>query len=423
MLCLIYARQRLKALLAEIDHLKESEFPYVHSKEALDQTDVLFRKLLHGLKQYDEQSDKGIVAQQCARTLSFLIQYLPLLGFILRSTNVRNAFEIYHPLRRLAAQVLEPTVGKKDRKTKLVLSSEWTYSPLTYTEITQLPGLVLIGMPAHESANPLLAPLAGHELGHSAWGRSRKTYWNHLKPKIKQAIINTITAGWQAKNYSRFFPGFTAPTQVAGSLEAMELWQQALTLAMKQAEESYCDFVGLRVFGESYLHAFAYLLAPKSIGQRSVRYPNMVVRSTNLTHAANTYGIRVPTGYTAMFEDLDEPPMLNFEKFRVSVADEALVKVVTELIDMADKMVTASGIPLPSDSEAERIYNKLERVMPDEDAKCLADILNAGWRAFGNDNLWPKYLELAESRHAVLNELVLKNVEIFEIKQIVKEAP
>ena len=56
-----------------------------------------------------------------------------------------------------------------NRETRLILSSEWDYSPFMYDQITDLPSFVFIGLPACESANPLLLPLAGHELGHSVW--------------------------------------------------------------------------------------------------------------------------------------------------------------------------------------------------------------------------------------------------------------
>lgn len=51
---------------------------------------------------------------------------------------------------------------------------------------TDLPNFVLIGFPAPESGNPLLIPLAGHELGHTVWkGRS-------LASKYKKSIEDTI---------------------------------------------------------------------------------------------------------------------------------------------------------------------------------------------------------------------------------------
>mgnify|MGYP001286141063 CR=1 FL=1 len=151
--------------MGEVARLRQSEFPYKHSVEALDRIDKLFTRKLARLNAFGHSSDPAIVSQECALALRDVFRYLPLLGFILRSTNVRNAFEVYGPLLRLASAVLEPGVAKGDRRTRLLLSSEWDYSPHVYTEIADLPGFVLIGLPAPESSNPLLVPLAGHELG------------------------------------------------------------------------------------------------------------------------------------------------------------------------------------------------------------------------------------------------------------------
>jgi hypothetical protein len=52
----------------------------------------------------------------------------------------------------------------------VVISSEWDFSPLTYSlNVSVLPNFLLIGMPVPESGNALILPLAGHELGHSVW--------------------------------------------------------------------------------------------------------------------------------------------------------------------------------------------------------------------------------------------------------------
>src|SRR4029079_7231830 len=100
------------------------------------------------LNGFDAQSDQTIVKQTCALDLHHLFTYLPLLGFVLRSTNVRNAFEVFRPLLRLAGDIRDPGVPKGKRKTELVLSSEWDYSPFVYREMPKLPGFVMIGIPS-----------------------------------------------------------------------------------------------------------------------------------------------------------------------------------------------------------------------------------------------------------------------------------
>ena len=114
------------------------------------------------LESLSDDDDPNAVKTACNESLKQLFRILPLLGFIVRSTSVRNSFEVFWPLLRLARQVLQTDA-------KLILSSEWLYSPF-YRPSADLSDYVLLGFPASESSNPLLVPLAGHELGHTNGG-------------------------------------------------------------------------------------------------------------------------------------------------------------------------------------------------------------------------------------------------------------
>src|SRR5437588_3722657 len=97
-----YARRRVAAFLEEVKHVAESEFPYQDSEDALKQLKELFERKLGRLQEFDEKSYQSIVTRECTLSLEALFRYLPRLGFILRSTNVRNAFELFGPILRLA---------------------------------------------------------------------------------------------------------------------------------------------------------------------------------------------------------------------------------------------------------------------------------------------------------------------------------
>jgi len=75
-------------------------------------------------------------------------------------------------------------------QTKLIVSSEWEFSPFVYRSITGFPGFVLIGLPATESSNPLVIPLAGHELGHSVWERNKLA--GYFNSRIRQSILKEV---------------------------------------------------------------------------------------------------------------------------------------------------------------------------------------------------------------------------------------
>ncbi|MCW3094944.1 MAG: hypothetical protein JWL77_562 [Chthonomonadaceae bacterium] len=413
-----YACKRLSTFLEEVARLKTSEFPYSHSKEALERLNQLFQRKLDRLQGFDSQSDVGVVRRESALALHALISLLPLVGFIIRSTNVRNAFEVYQPLLDLASNVLEWDVPLGQRKTRLLLSSEWEYSPFIYSEIVDLPDFVLIGLPAPESANPLLVPLAGHELGHRIWAKRRTG--DHFEQRITDEIYTVISNRWT--ECQQVFDLYSIQeSEIRNDLFVMEIVGSALSYALRQAEESFCDFIGVRIFGVSYLYAFSYLLSPNNVGPRTSAYPHLLARIYNIMEAAKQYDVTTPDNWEALFENCAEPNFESRDRLVLSIADAARQAVIQLLIDKADSDITVASIPKPSIEEAQRIYERFLLVVPAENAKCLADILNAAWLAYEEPDLWNKIPRISQARDEVLKELVLKNIEVFEIEQILRE--
>jgi hypothetical protein len=430
------ARGRVQAFLEELARLEEAEFPYDHAKEAAEHLTSLFRLKLARLETLDSKTDPAVVKLQCEQALVALFHAMPLAGFLLRATNVRNAFELYRPLLRLARDVLEPTKALASRQTKLVVASEWDYSPLTL-RVPDLPGFVLIGLPAPESANPLLVPLAGHELGHALWAQNDVA--NALQSVIKKHILDAIKRRWST--YLKAFPGLTItkPTELTTDRLAIESWQAPYRWSLLQAKEIYCDLFGLIVFGTSYLHAFAYLLAPKS-GFRSPEYPDRNRRVRHLVTAASDLGIDVPRGYQELFADDTIPGLSPSDNFRVSIADAACDMVVRDLRRRAEAAARQGGVSgrpsTPSrrarrprrargrigsgKQEVRRIAGRLRRVVPAEGCRSLADMMNAAWAVAQEPGLWKEMPELHRKRASILRELVLKNMEIFEIEAILR---
>lgn len=66
-----------------------------------------------------------ISGENLAGISEYITENMNILGMILRSTNVRNPFELYFPFKRLAKTLLDGNV-------KLLMSSEWDFVPFTY---------------------------------------------------------------------------------------------------------------------------------------------------------------------------------------------------------------------------------------------------------------------------------------------------
>jgi hypothetical protein len=150
------SKQKLLNISRTIDNLLEGDFPISSGRTALRRLTRVFeelgRKLDRARKLNDESSEKQIATLINLK----VIEVLPVLGFIIRSTNVRNAFELLDPLQVISNSILEG-------RPQLLLSSEWDYVPFAYPQtLEDLKSFVLIGMPASETSSALLVPLAGH---------------------------------------------------------------------------------------------------------------------------------------------------------------------------------------------------------------------------------------------------------------------
>jgi hypothetical protein len=408
----------LTTFLGEIRALEGSEFPYVSSLDGLKVLDQLVVQNLTRLESLDPSTTPAVVRQQCALALSVIWKYLPIVGFILRSTNVRNAFEVYGPCLRLARKLLEPSIPAGQSTTKLILSSEWSYSPFIYKEFPELVDFVLIGLPAHESGNPLLVPLAGHELGHRLW--AKKPHHFTFAKKVLSEVIRLIEQEWG--EYTQAFPLIKIkPAELSTNLYALESYRLALAWAMKQVEETYCDLIGLRLFGKSYLHAFSYILSPSTPGGRAVFYPNFTARVGNLEKGAAAFSIEVPQDYGGRFQDMPMPKLLAGEKFQSKIADLTLVQLFPDILKHAESDVTAAAIPSTSETESKRVTDRFRLAVPAENIENWISIVNAGWIVYEDDAFWSGNSSLQAAKDRVLKELMLKNIEIFEIEQILKE--
>jgi len=403
-----FAKKQLHACLDEVGRIKESEFPYSHPKEALLKIEELLTGLSRSFALIDNNSDAKAVRNLGDKAITRISYYLPILGFVLRSTNARNAFEIHGPLLRLSRDVLGP-------QTKLIVSSEWDYSPFIYTGIQNLPDFVLIGLPAFESANPFLFPLAGHELGHSIWNNfiwADATFANNQTKKIQSAIYAALS-GHRQSEFSKLFPA-TNPTDLT-------FWpyvERAVQWAVLQAEEIFCDFVGLHLFAESYLHATSYFLANNANENRSCQYPNVKRRVEHLVTAASSWNITVPSNYLGLFQDKKEPTD-EVQRFLVSLADDGSLFVAQELAKKAATYLSTA--PKREDNKVKYIAERFRLAVPGDKAGSLTNILNAAWQALEDPNFnneWKSKLQLDDKGvEGLLKELVLKSIEILEIEQ------
>lgn len=77
-----YAIQRVRGVLGEIENLKDEDFPYRHSRLALEELERSISQRLELLSDLGENDDPTTVKTACNESLQQLFRILPLLGFI-----------------------------------------------------------------------------------------------------------------------------------------------------------------------------------------------------------------------------------------------------------------------------------------------------------------------------------------------------
>jgi hypothetical protein len=274
-----------------------------------------------------------------------------------------------------------------------------------------LPNFALIGLPAQESSNPLLISLAGHELGHNIWDQQGlgKKYDAPIRRAVLEALKNPK---WN--EYTLLYPQIKK-SDLETDMFARGTWIPAHSWGMLQLEEIFCDAMGIRLFGEAYLHAFAYVLAPGMPGERHLHYPNIIKRVEYLERTAKAYSINIPSGYLAGFDPEDEPTDPN-RRLLVSTADIAAASLVDDIVDEAKNFADTKKVPVRDANKSNQICSDFELVIPARAPSTMTDILNAGWECFHRNDLWADIKQIkSTAKMRVLYDLILKSFEVSEV--------
>jgi hypothetical protein len=391
------ARRRVDAFLEQIDVLATSSFPHLDGKAALEK---IRRHCLDRRKDLDLPADTraDLIDRLCLQLSDELADYTDILGFILRSTNVRNPFELHFVLKAL----IQKSLGQK---ADLLISSEWAYVPFTYPmSVDLLPDFVLIGTPAPESGNPLLTPLAGHEIGHSAWrvfgfpGR----YARLVSDAVDAELGRNVKA---RKEIELQMP--------MGALQSARARDECAEHALKQLEEVFCDLFGLYLFGEAYVAAFDYLLGPGGYA-RALNYPSDAQRLRFLVAFAGSDALRLTIDPALTSHWIEGRPAQE-DRPTAEIVDAVVSELVPAMRNELLGRLRASGVRSPDAAIVRSVLEAFERGEPYGERAELGEIVTAGWRRLRSLEEQPG-LDTVErrKRHRVLGDLVLKSVEVAE---------
>lgn len=389
---------KLEQVLNSIDRIAGANFPHGDSETALRIIRGYFEEKRKSIRSLPRQEETAVdVLQEYLReTRDEVRRYTKYLGIILRSTNLRNNFEVYHPLKRLAQKAVS-------KNTRLIISSEWEFTPFTYPmNLSALPNFIIVGTPATESLNLLVMPLAGHEIGHSVWSRlpNRTKFETDLRDEC---------AAYVGANMHLF------PDADARKVELV-IVPRISTHLLSKAEEVFCDLVGLHMFGESYFYAFEYFLAP-GVNKSTAVYPPSIQRLKSLVAYADKLGIAYPEDIVDTWNREKEPAADEPTPFEL--ADVVLDNCLNKLIRLCKARMANRKITLPDVSVVDQIEAAFVRGEPYGSKAKLSETINALWRVAKRRNI-TKQAEIDATFMDI--ELALKTIEVAEYYSRLEEA-
>ena len=395
------SKHKIRNIQRTIDGLLDGDFPLSSGRRALEKLRESFASLEAKLTRAHRLKDEDSISQLADHVNVKIYQVQPVLGFILRSTNIRNAFEILDPLQSLALSTLQG-------RPHLLLSSEWDFVPFAYPQsLDDLRNFVLIGLPASEAASALLVPLAGHELGHAVWRKRgiEGTAHSTLQYRCEGLYATSID------EFKRHFPDYNENDIVYREL-LPEAISQSVELGVFQAEELFCDLFAYALFGESYLYAFSYILAPGS-GGRSPKHPSYKTRIDTVRGIAKVEGHELPSLAALQFKDELESGNPR-DRFVLRMAETSVSEVVPGLWSSIIKIVNDGHVCRPNNSYALAHVNDFKNDIPARNPVCIGDIINGGWLYYHEVQGARLLADKVSEKLDQLNEMMLKSIEVLE---------
>jgi hypothetical protein len=407
--------KKARAFVRQIDALLLSDFPHPASESALTLIRAFFDEQIARLQRASASSDAKLIESACTTINQRIYSYLPILGFLLRSTNTRNNFEAYYAFVEIAKALIGPNAN-------VIFSSEWDFSPITYPmNVSVLPDYVLLGMPSTESANALILPLAGHELGHSVWRNEE------LENKFADKVQDEARA-YLKNNWSKFITAFPEHASIPATDEELSnnmflnfIISNIMQLALSQIEETFCDGVGVHLFGQSYALAFHCLLAPSLGGDRSPEYPKMEDRANFIATLGNIDVTK--HGFKNFKSEFSEriSKLPSRDAFTSEVADAIAVSMAKTMYTEAESVIQLKAKSFAAEPSAQPgIVVKFEKGVPAREPRSLPDIVNAGWKYFQAEA--PNFKEDERELIEWVSELILKSIEVLEFRSRTKNA-
>lgn len=398
-------RSKIQKLLEQTTVALTESFPYEDTRRAIHTLGTHGNKLDRQMADFDD-FPPAMQNQFSNRVNYFLGASSQILGILTRSGSMRNSFEVYNTFRDLCNRFFSKEVY-------VVISSEWNYIPFTYPmNLQELPEFIIIGLPASESNNTLIFPSAAHELGHSIWLNKG------MEAVFSEGVF--AKAAEQVEKNPKLIGGlFPDDVDASSDLFAQQMQQQFIyesgRAALRQIEELFCDFIATKIFGNSYLRAFQYLIAPGGGQSRSTEYPATKERAALINTYAGKEGQGIE-GYDVEFEDNRFENLHAYDAGIARIADNVRQQFTEQVYQKAATISQEAGIRQIDGEVVEKAVKYFSNGMPINFDASIGELYTAAWEFFVSQNLSNGQM----SDVSVLNhvgEIVMKTVESWEFNR------
>lgn len=400
-------KAKVVLFIAEVKEILAESFPYEDSKKAARIILGRAEKLSARLEQFPQL--KGDTRANVALDVMKLIsRSSSALGIIARSGTNRNAFEMYEPFRELASKFFD------DDSVSLILSSEWNFVPFTLPmNLEELPRFIVIGLPASESDNVLLFPTAAHELGHSIWRQNGLIHG--LSMPLRIAIESSLD---KDKSYLTETFRQTKEDDFNNDLFGKRLRDHFSNIVFlqtaRQVEELFCDFIGIGLFGRSYLRAFEYIISPGMPVRSTGYYPDIRDRSKIINEVATQKNCGIDD-YENAFMRAKALDAALLEK-AVNLSDKLRDQFTSQVSSWADQILAKASASTPSPEEIDKAAGFFRRGVPVGNCKNLGTLVSAAWETIVGSSAEMSGDSIEKTiRH--VSDLVLKSVEVNEFRK------
>ncbi|WP_342362619.1 hypothetical protein [Terrarubrum flagellatum] len=116
------AELKLDHIVSLIDDMIQQEAPFEKIPNALRQIKHVFELYRAKLQRAKKTNEARLTSVVCENINQKIFETISILGFLMRSSNLRNSFEVLYPLEQIARKIIAS-------KVYVLISSEWDYIP------------------------------------------------------------------------------------------------------------------------------------------------------------------------------------------------------------------------------------------------------------------------------------------------------